>query len=82
MHRKELKLNFSSFQGLDRAQFIRIALLCGSDYTQGIPKIGPVKALEILAEFATKSPIKVLPEDTLARKYEGRQILQPLVEFK
>jgi len=30
---------------------INMALLCGSDYTEGIQGIGPVTALEILAEF-------------------------------
>lgn len=28
-----------------------MALLCGSDYTEGIPGVGPVTAMEILSEF-------------------------------
>jgi len=36
---------------LDRNHLINIALLCGSDYTEGIPGVGPVTALELLAEF-------------------------------
>ena len=28
-----------------------MALLCGSDYTEGIPGGGPVTAMEILSEF-------------------------------
>ncbi|KAI9816062.1 MAG: DNA repair protein rad2 [Pycnora praestabilis] len=38
---------------LDRGKLIRIAHLLGSDYTEGIPTVGPVTALEILAEFNT-----------------------------
>ena len=36
---------------LDRNKLIRFAHLLGSDYTEGIPGIGPVTALEILSEF-------------------------------
>ena len=38
---------------LSRDALIDYALLVGSDYTDGIPGIGPVLALEILAEFQT-----------------------------
>ncbi|KAI9856099.1 MAG: DNA repair protein rad2 [Vezdaea acicularis] len=36
---------------LDRDKLIRIAHLLGSDYTEGLPTIGPVTALEIVSEF-------------------------------
>lgn len=36
---------------LDRQNLIRIAHLLGSDYTEGLPSVGPVTALEILSEF-------------------------------
>ncbi|KAI4489121.1 hypothetical protein M0804_004619 [Polistes exclamans] len=39
---------------LTRHQLIQLALLVGSDYTTGIPGIGPVTALEILAAFPTQ----------------------------
>ena len=38
---------------LDRRKLIRFAHLLGSDYTEGIPGVGPVTALEILTEFET-----------------------------
>ncbi|KAL2038332.1 hypothetical protein N7G274_008981 [Stereocaulon virgatum] len=38
---------------LDRRKLIRIAHLLGSDYTEGLPSVGPVTALEILSEFET-----------------------------
>ncbi|ORY95368.1 hypothetical protein BCR43DRAFT_492882 [Syncephalastrum racemosum] len=37
---------------LDRRKLIQLAFLLGSDYTDGIPGIGPVAAMEILAEFS------------------------------
>lgn len=37
--------------GLDRSKYINLALLLGSDYTDGVTGIGPVTAMEILAEF-------------------------------
>lgn len=36
---------------LSRHQLIAVAHLLGSDYTEGLPGIGPVTALEILSEF-------------------------------
>ena len=36
---------------LDRQKLIRFAHLLGSDYTEGLPNVGPVTALEILSEF-------------------------------
>ena len=38
---------------LNRQKLIRIAHLLGSDYTEGLPNVGPVTALEILSEFET-----------------------------
>lgn len=37
--------------GLDRDTLIRLAYLLGSDYTEGLPGIGPVVAMELLKEF-------------------------------
>ena len=37
--------------GLDRKKLIAVALVCGSDYTDGIMGAGPVTASEILSEF-------------------------------
>jgi len=45
----ELEKEFS----LDRRRLIRFAHLLGSDYTEGIPGVGPVTALEILTDFDT-----------------------------
>ncbi|XP_027741436.1 DNA repair protein complementing XP-G cells [Empidonax traillii] len=37
--------------GLDRSKLINLAYLLGSDYTEGIPNVGSVTAMEILNEF-------------------------------
>ncbi|KAH8092642.1 PIN domain-like protein [Cristinia sonorae] len=37
--------------GLERDKLIRLAYLLGSDYTEGLPGVGPVVAMELLAEF-------------------------------
>ena len=44
---------------------INLALMCGSDYTQGVQGIGPVSALEVLAEFPGDGlqPLKNLKSD-------------------
>jgi len=38
---------------LGREKLIHLALLTGSDYTEGVEGVGPVTALEILAEFSS-----------------------------
>lgn len=37
--------------GLSRQKLASLAMLTGSDYTEGIHTVGPVTAMEILAEF-------------------------------
>lgn len=44
--------------GLDQGKLIELALLLGSDYTEGIKGIGPVLAMEILAEFGSLKNFK------------------------
>ncbi len=39
---------------LGREKLVHLALLTGSDYTEGIQGVGPVCALEILAEFPSQ----------------------------
>jgi len=43
---------------LDRKKLIRFAHLLGSDYTEGIPGVGPVTALEIITDFETLDEFK------------------------
>lgn len=58
---------------------ILFALLVGSDYTTGIPGIGPVTALEILASFPF-SKRQFLNESSKQAKYF--QVIAGLQEFK
>lgn len=44
--------------GLTRQRLISIAQLLGSDYTEGLPGVGPVTALEILSEFDSLTAFK------------------------
>lgn len=44
--------------GLNRDKLIELALLLGSDYTEGIKGVGPVLAMEILAEFGSLKKFK------------------------
>lgn len=47
---------------LDRNKLIRFAHLLGSDYTEGIPGVGPVTALEILSEFNSETGLEDFKE--------------------
>jgi DNA excision repair protein ERCC-5 len=43
---------------LSREQLISLAQLLGSDYTEGLPGVGPVTAVEILSEFPGKDGLE------------------------
>ncbi|KAK2596985.1 hypothetical protein N8I77_012861 [Diaporthe amygdali] len=47
---------------LSRDQLISIAHLLGSDYTEGLPGIGPVTAVEILSEFPGREGLTAFKE--------------------
>lgn len=55
--------DISSKIGLSQDKLIELALLLGSDYTEGVKGIGPVMAMEILAEFGTLQNFKVWFEE-------------------
>lgn len=40
---------------LDRKKLVKLAYLLGSDYTDGLPGVGPVTALELLSEFPSEN---------------------------
>lgn len=40
--------------GLDRDTLVQLAYLLGSDYTEGLPGVGPVVAMELLKDFPGK----------------------------
>ncbi|NXV43156.1 ERCC5 protein, partial [Uria aalge] len=44
-------VDFQNQLGLDQSKLINLAYLLGSDYTEGIPNVGFVTAMEILNEF-------------------------------
>jgi len=46
-----LESDLESGFGLTRKRLISIAQLLGSDYTEGLPGIGPVTAVELMSEF-------------------------------
>ena len=47
---------------LTRDQLIAVAHLLGSDYTEGLPGVGPVTALEILSEFPSAEGLQEFKE--------------------
>lgn len=65
---------------LDRKKLIQFAHLLGSDYTEGIPGVGPVTALELLTEFSSLEEFRdwwtqvqmgvQIPDDTHAAFYK------------
>lgn len=82
---------------MDREDLIMLAMLTGSDYTTGLPGIGPVNALEITARFRPReehaSPDQRLArfvqayktqmlDEQLAKKLKNLDFLEGWFEFK
>ncbi|KFA73092.1 hypothetical protein S40288_02747 [Stachybotrys chartarum IBT 40288] len=57
---------------LSREQLISLAQLLGSDYTEGLPGVGPVTAVEILSEFPGKTGLEEFREWWLAVQSQAR----------
>ncbi|KAF4125162.1 DNA excision repair protein ERCC-5 [Geosmithia morbida] len=57
---------------LSREQLISLAQLLGSDYTEGLPGVGPVTAVEILSEFPGKTGLEDFREWWLAVQSQTR----------
>lgn len=64
--------------GLDRGQLIELALLLGSDYTDGLPGIGPVTGVEILAEFGDLRTFRDWWIDVQRKSPDALEDLSPL----
>ena len=74
--RIDMNIVFCLISVLDREGMICIALLCGSDYTEGVEGIGPVSAMELMGEFGgtdfdTLKKFKWVCHDFLLRKLES-----------
>jgi len=57
---------------LSRDQLISLAQLLGSDYTEGIPGVGPVTAIEILSEFPGRDGLATFKEWWQDVQHHGR----------
>jgi len=59
--------------GLSRDRLILLAMLVGSDYTVGLQGVGPVTALEIIAEFSSNWQQEI---------GDPEELVQPLKKFR
>ncbi|VDP85287.1 unnamed protein product [Echinostoma caproni] len=75
--------------GLDVANILRLAMLCGSDYTPGIRNVGPVTAVEILSEFVRQAPEPEAEDSEWTKWLRGMDapdhlvhlVIEPLKQF-
>lgn len=68
---------------LTRKKLIQLAFLLGSDYTEGIPGVGPVAAMEILSEFSGTKAGEDDGQDEAEDDDEKEEPLEaPLKRFK
>lgn len=68
---------------ITRDQLIGLAHLLGSDYTEGLPGIGPVTALEILSEFPNSNTgLEEFKEWWVATQMNGQKPNQETTTFR
>jgi DNA excision repair protein ERCC-5 len=68
--------------GLDRKKLIRFAHLLGSDYTEGVPGVGPVTAMEILTDFENLEDFRDWSAKIQMGQLEGNITTQFRKKFK
>ena len=73
-----LKNDIEDKIGLSRENLIELAILLGSDYTEGIKGIGPVLAVEILAEFGSLQGFKKWFDEKTKTTKLDQGVLTPL----
>ncbi|RDW82545.1 hypothetical protein BP6252_03657 [Coleophoma cylindrospora] len=59
---------------LSREQLIAVAHLLGSDYTEGLPGVGPVTALEIISEFPSAEGLQSFKEWWAASQHSKKPL--------
>ncbi|KAL3418574.1 DNA excision repair protein [Phlyctema vagabunda] len=59
---------------LSREQLIAIAHLLGSDYTEGLPGVGPVTAVEIISEFPSAQGLQEFKDWWIATQHSTRPL--------
>lgn len=57
-----------SVLGLSYLQFVDFCILCGCDYNEKVPMIGPIKALKIIRQYGS---LDNCPDEVLKNKREG-----------
>jgi len=67
---------------LDRKKLIRFAHLLGSDYTEGVPGVGPVTAMEILTDFESLEEFRDWSAKIQMGQFEGNITTQFRKKFK
>lgn len=67
---------------LTRKKLIQLAFLLGSDYTEGIPGVGPVAAMEILSEFSGTKKDEDDGQEEQEEDEEEEPLETPLKRFK
>lgn len=73
-----LKSDIEDKIGLSRENLIELAILLGSDYTEGIKGIGPVLAVETLAEFGSLRGFKKWFDEKTKTTKLDQGVLTPL----
>lgn len=67
--------------GLDRDKLVRLAYLLGSDYTEGLPGVGPVLGMELLDEFPGDGGLKRFKE-WWSGVQKGREDIESLTGWR
>ncbi|GAA5821218.1 hypothetical protein JCM11251_004518 [Rhodosporidiobolus azoricus] len=67
--------------GLDRDKLVRLAYLLGSDYTEGLPGVGPVLSMELLEEFPGKEGLKRF-RDWWAKVQSGKDVAETTTTWR
>jgi len=80
-----VEINYDSILkelNLTRAQFLDFCIMCGTDYNDNIPGVGPVNAYKLIKQYGSIDALPSNIDRTILNHTKSREVFQQLYPFE